>query len=62
MTMLTKTAANTLNSLNSTIKEAGPAVSESDQTLREIAATARSVRRLVDLLERQPQSIIIGKE
>ncbi len=45
-----------------TLKDARPAVRELQGSLEEMQALSRSIRRLADLLERQPESVILGKD
>ena len=52
----------TLESIDGTLKDARPALRRSQETLQDLAAMSRAIRRLADLLERQPQSAIFGKE
>lgn len=59
---LSKSSATTLQSLDGTLKDVRPTVRETQRTLEELSAMSRSVRRLADLLERQPESVLLGKD
>lgn len=59
---LSKSSTETLASLDSTLKDARPAVREAQRSLEEMSAMSRAIRRLADLLERQPESVILGKD
>jgi paraquat-inducible protein B len=52
----------TLKNLDAAMREARPAIRDSQQALEELSGMSRAVRRLADLLERQPESVILGKE
>jgi methyl-accepting chemotaxis protein len=59
---LSKSSTTTLQSLDGTLKDVRPTVRETQRTLEELSAMSRSVRRLADLLERQPESVLLGKD
>lgn len=59
---LARQSTATLKNAEGIIKEARPTIRDSQQTLDELEGMSRAVRRLADLLERQPQSIVFGKE
>lgn len=55
-------ARRTLAQANAVLASDAPVQSELRDTLREVARAAAAVRNLADLLERQPQALLIGKE
>jgi paraquat-inducible protein B len=59
---LAQQSTSTLKNAETVIHEARPAIRDSQETLEDLAAMSRAVRRLADLLERQPQSVVFGKE
>lgn len=59
---LSKSSSETLASLDGTLKDARPAVREAQRSLEEMSAMSRAIRRLADLLERQPEALILGKD
>gem|GEM_PF-6811083 len=52
----------TMTLLNSALKPDSPIQHSVIQMTSELEETARSIRSLVDLLERNPESLIFGKE
>ena len=62
MSTLAGTGDATLKNLDAAMREARPAIRDSQQALEELSGMSRAVRRLADLLERQPESVILGKE
>jgi len=59
---LSGSTSDTLKSLDGTLKDARPVIRDSRQALEDLAAMSRSIRRLADLLERDPQSVLLGKD
>jgi len=59
---LSSSTNDTLKSIGRTVEDARPAIRQSRETLDELAKMSRAVRRLADLLEQQPEAIIIGKD
>ena len=55
-------AENTLNSIQDIASENSTVVVEVDSTLKEISDAARSLRFLIDYLQRYPESLIWGKK
>ncbi len=51
-----------LKGINKALGDARPAIRESQRAVEDIAAMSRAIRRLADLLERDPQSVLLGKE
>lgn len=62
VSVLAGTSDATLKNIDAAMREARPSIRESQQTLEELAGMSRAVRRLADLLERQPEAVILGKE
>ncbi len=55
-------ATKTLHNLDSLIQKSEPAVQQGAATLDELASTARTVRRLADYIERNPEALLRAKE
>ena len=51
-----------LKGINKALGDARPAIRESQRAVEDIAAMSRAIRRLAELLERDPQSVLLGKE
>jgi paraquat-inducible protein B len=56
-----KKAENTLDSINSVVSPESELRYDTQSALQEISATARSVRRLAEFLERNPSALLTGK-
>lgn len=59
---LSKVTESSLKNIDGMVSEARPAIRQSQQALDDFSAMSRALRRLADLLERQPESLIVGKE
>jgi paraquat-inducible protein B len=57
-----KQAQATLNTLNMELRPDSPLVYQTSQTLSDMSDAARSVRHLADYLDRNPDSIIRGRD
>jgi paraquat-inducible protein B len=55
-------ATKTLESLDALLKRAEPVVNQGAATLDELSSTARTVRRLADYIERNPEALLRAKE
>jgi len=55
-------ATKTLQTLDTLIKKGEPVVGQGAETLEELGATLRAVRRLADYVERYPESVLRAKE
>ncbi len=55
-------ATKTLQSLDALLKKSEPVVSQGAATLDELASTARTIRRLADYIERNPETLLRAKE
>lgn len=55
-------ARKTLDKANQVLADDSPLQGRVDDTLREVSLAARSVRHLADLLERQPEALLMGKK
>jgi len=51
-----------MNRFNEVLAQDSPSQYRFNQMTEELAEMARSIRHLVDLLERDPQSILFGKQ
>lgn len=59
---LSKASSKTIHSLDGALKDIRPSARESQRTLEELSAMSRAIRRLADLLERQPEAVLLGKD
>ena len=55
-------ARKTLDSANAVLASDAPVQTELRDTLREVARAATAVRNFTDMLEQQPQALLIGKK
>jgi paraquat-inducible protein B len=62
LTRTMQDARQTLDKANQMLAEDSPLQSRVGDTLREVSLAARSVRHLADLLERQPEALLMGKK
>jgi paraquat-inducible protein B len=55
-------ATTTLQSLDALLKRSEPVVEQGAATLDELSSTARTIRRLADYIERNPEALLRAKE
>jgi paraquat-inducible protein B len=55
-------ATKTLQNLDMLLKRSEPVVNQGAATLDELASTARTIRRLADYIERNPEALLRAKE